>query len=105
MKAKTTQIAQENNGAIANTVTIENQSQETNADNSSQDTEITTEGEHSVNKILDPVPEPEVEKVEDGHTCLNDDNKVKSCVFKVEKPKLPKFSGDVREYVVFRADF
>ena len=23
----------------------------------------------------------------------------------MEKPKLPKFSGDVREYVIFRADF
>ena len=23
----------------------------------------------------------------------------------MEKPKLPKFSGDVREYAIFRADF
>ncbi|CAB4024776.1 PREDICTED: uncharacterized protein LOC107337338 [Paramuricea clavata] len=30
---------------------------------------------------------------------------VKSCAFKVEKPKLPKFSGDVRDYVMFRADY
>ncbi|XP_077981413.1 uncharacterized protein LOC144436486 [Glandiceps talaboti] len=28
-----------------------------------------------------------------------------SCSFKMEKPKLPKFSGDVREYFTFRADF
>ena len=28
-----------------------------------------------------------------------------SCPFKMEKPKLPKFSGDVREYAIFRADF
>ena len=28
-----------------------------------------------------------------------------SCGFQIEKPKLPKFSGDVREYVIFRADF
>ena len=28
-----------------------------------------------------------------------------SCGFQMEKPKLPKFSGDVREYVIFRADF
>ena len=27
------------------------------------------------------------------------------CGFQMEKPKLPKFSGDVREYVIFRADF
>ena len=29
----------------------------------------------------------------------------KPCGFQMEKPKLPKFSGDVREYVIFRADF
>ena len=28
-----------------------------------------------------------------------------SCGFHKEKPKLPKFSGDVREYVISRADF
>ena len=27
------------------------------------------------------------------------------CGFKMEKPKMPKFSGDVREYGVFRDDF
>ena len=27
------------------------------------------------------------------------------CGFQMEKPKLPKFSGDVREYMIFRADF
>ena len=30
---------------------------------------------------------------------------VTPCWFQMEKPKLPKFSGDVREYVIFRADF
>ena len=30
---------------------------------------------------------------------------VKSCCLQMEKPKLPKFSGDVREYAIFRADF
>ena len=28
-----------------------------------------------------------------------------SCGFQMEKPKLPKFLGDVREYVIFRAGF
>lgn len=27
------------------------------------------------------------------------------CGFRIEEPKLPKFSGDVREYVIFHADF
>ena len=28
-----------------------------------------------------------------------------SCGFKMEKPKMPKFSGEVREYAIFKADF
>ena len=28
-----------------------------------------------------------------------------ACGFKVEKPKMPQFSGDVREYITFRSDF
>ena len=28
-----------------------------------------------------------------------------SCGFRMEKPKLPKFTGDVREYAIFKADF
>ena len=28
-----------------------------------------------------------------------------TCSFKLEKPKMPKFKGDVREYPIFRADF
>jgi len=28
-----------------------------------------------------------------------------TCGFKMEKPKMPRFSGDVRDYVIFRADF
>ena len=27
-----------------------------------------------------------------------------TCGFKMEKPKMPRFSGDVRDYVIFRAD-
>ena len=28
-----------------------------------------------------------------------------ACNFRMEKPKLPKFAGDVREYAIFKADF
>jgi len=31
--------------------------------------------------------------------------KRKTCGFKMEKPKMHKFSGHVREYAIFRADF
>ena len=27
------------------------------------------------------------------------------CGFKVEKPKMPSFSGDVRDYAIFRSGF
>ena len=47
----------------------------------------------------------------DTHASVNNDSLQSvipsgtSCNFKIEKPKLPKFSGDVREYVIFKADF
>ena len=28
-----------------------------------------------------------------------------SCGFKMEKPKVPRFAGDVRDYAIFRSDF
>ena len=27
------------------------------------------------------------------------------CAFKIEKPKMPRFNGDVRDYTIFKADF
>ncbi|XP_068745150.1 uncharacterized protein [Montipora capricornis] len=47
----------------------------------------------------------------DTHASVNNDSLQSvipsgiSCNFKIEKPMLPKFSGDVREYVIFKADF
>ena len=35
----------------------------------------------------------------------NEQSTSQTCGFKMEKPKMPKFSGDVREYAIFRADF
>ena len=35
----------------------------------------------------------------------NEQSMNQTCGFKMEKPKMPKFSGDVREYAIFRADF
>lgn len=28
-----------------------------------------------------------------------------ACAFKIEKPKMPTFQGDIREYTTFRSDF
>ena len=38
---------------------------------------------------------------------INDNGASKSgtCGFKMEKPKMPKLAGDVREYAIFRTDF
>ena len=50
----------------------------------------------------------------DTHASVNNDSlqsvipsgsSCSSCNFKIEKPKLPKFSGNVRGYVIFKADF
>ena len=35
----------------------------------------------------------------------NQNTAINSCGFKMEKPKMPKFSGDIREYAIFKADF
>ena len=40
---------------------------------------------------------------ETGNSGDNDNSA--ACDFKMEKPKMPKFTGDVREYAIFRADF
>lgn len=35
----------------------------------------------------------------------NENAESSTCGFKMEKPKMPKFFGDVREYAIFKADF
>ena len=97
-KSNQIQITQENTQENGNTVTTEDQTNAQNSDDNSQDVELTEEDQNSVQGHLEPTPEPEVEN-------LKVDNETNSCAFKVEKPKLPKFKGDVRDYFVFRADF
>ena len=97
-KSNQMQIAQENSQENGNTVTTEDQTNAPNSDDNSQDVELIEENQNSVQGHLVPTPEPEVEN-------LKVDNETNSCAFKVKKPKLPKFKGDVRDYFVFRADF
>ncbi|KAK3736377.1 hypothetical protein QZH41_006148 [Actinostola sp. cb2023] len=40
-----------------------------------------------------------------GQTVDSVDSERRSCTFKLEKPKLPVFDGDVRDYAIFRSDF
>jgi hypothetical protein len=100
--AKKTQETQENNGENTSTVIIENQIPEQNTDSNSQDVEITEETEQTVQELT---PQPVVQQMDNNAASATSNKEVKSCAFKVEKPKLPKFSGDLRGYVIFRADF
>ena len=43
--------------------------------------------------------------VTDGERARNTTREQLTCNFKLEKPKLPKFTGDVREYAIFRSDW
>ena len=85
-----------------------------------------SENEGMPEETLEPV-EPEITDTDGGNEAnpgsglsqqgegqetvsLNDNNDSSLpvepvCGFKMEKPKMPKFSGDVREYGVFRDDF
>ena len=56
-------------------------------------------------KVKDYEKEDDVSVDEKPDGDPDDSNKVAKCNFKMEKPKLPTFSGDVREYSIFKADF
>ena len=64
--------------------------------------ELTEETEQTVQELT---PQPVAQQMDNNSESPTSNKEVKSCAFKVEKPKLPKFSGDVRDYVIFRADF
>lgn len=49
-------------------------------------------------------PDHEGTSVVSGHE-VNPNATTGACGFKMEKPKMPKFTGDVRDYAIFRADF
>lgn len=61
---------------------------------------LTTAELNSVANNFSIVNEPEKESSESVEIIKNE-----TCHFKMEKPKMPKFSGDVREYAIFRSDF
>ena len=39
------------------------------------------------------------------HNAPTDNGNIPQLAFRMEKPKMPKFSGDVREFAIFKADF
>ena len=54
-------------------------------------------------------PTPEENTEGNGVACSNGTKHESSvnvpCGFKMEKPKMPRFAGDVRDYAIFRSDF
>ena len=61
---------------------------------------LTTAELNNVANNVSIVNEPDKESSESVEVIKNE-----TCSFKMEKPKMPKFSGDVREYAIFRSDF
>ena len=86
----------------------------------SQNTENSNNSEHNEsddNHMPSPAPNQESVPVENqvnsnvtnSQSPMNSEIRTvinaNSCGFQMEKPKLPKFAGDVREYAIFKADF
>ena len=55
----------------------------------------------SVDTVIQAPDTPIVNSTAQSH-CTNQSG---ACTFKLEKPKLPIFTGDVRDYAIFRSDF
>ncbi len=47
----------------------------------------------------------QVETSEAAQNPIAQNNVAEVCAFKIEKPRMPKFNGDVREYAIFKSDF
>ena len=64
-------------------------------------------GTEAESGIEHPTPEENTEGI--GVGCNNGTKHESSvdvpCGFKMEKPKMPRFTGDVRDYAIFRSDF
>ena len=43
--------------------------------------------------------------VNENANSISASNAISECSFKIEKPKLPKFGGNVRDYAMFKSDF
>ncbi len=62
----------------------------------------------TINVLPNMLPAAQVSNlVTESHLVnhANHENPSQACGFKMEKPKMPKFTGDVREYAIFRTDF
>jgi len=59
--------------------------------------------------VIREADDKEHSQQQEGAAVISENSRSKEtekfCSFKLEKPKLPMFSGDVREYAIFRSDF
>ena len=73
-------------------------------DNTVQEDDYNVQNASSV--VISQAPQNHLNNSTIGETASSGDNESgATCGFKMEKPKMPKFAGDVREYAIFRADF
>ncbi|CAB4018335.1 Uncharacterized protein K02A2.6 [Paramuricea clavata] len=47
----------------------------------------------------------QMETSEASQNPIAQNNIAEICAFKIEKPRMPKFTGDIREYAIFKSDF
>ena len=103
----------ENNGAVDDSFTnpaeiiedVDNANVENTANNSAEQTDHhNVQSTGSVDNSQAPQSHPNNSIVTETGSSGDNDNSA-ACGFKMEKPKMPKFTGDVREYAIFRADF
>ena len=71
------------------------------------------EAEENIDNIVNEIVDSEAQQVDSTlvetpqasqNTVAQDDNSQK-CAFRIEKPRMPSFSGDVREYAIFKSNF
>ena len=67
-----------------------------------------THNEDSGSEITEDIQLPSTSTKEEtnyGSTTSKTNGDKTSCGFRMEKPKMPRFSGDARDYITFRSDF
>lgn len=63
------------------------------------------ENENNNAKVNDNDPSSLVNNPEADKNVKKNNTESDVCAFKIEKPKMPKYDGNVREYAIFKADF
>lgn len=57
------------------------------------------------NNVMNSASKHDGEQGSNNPKTSQESNAGYACAFKIEKPKMPKFYGDIREYTTFRSDF